>query len=607
MRTDLALATLDALAVVCAYTSTLVLRFDGSVPGRYWDRFWAFVPLVVVAHLLANLLWRLYGPMWKHASVQEARRVLMAGGSTVLVMYAFHQFRLVRIPTSVVILGGVAATILLGFVRFQSRLFAFNRNKERTGLRVVVVGAGSTGAAVIREMLRSPDSGLYPVAIVDDDRHKLGRRLVGVPVAGRVSDLESVVDQYDAQQVLLAVKSHDGALVSRVAQAAERAEVVLKVLPGMKELLGTPRVRDARDVRIEDLLGREEVSTDLESVARMLEGRRVLITGAGGSIGAEIARQVAEFGPASLVLLDHDETHLHDLSTVLHHPCTEVLADIREAAAVQRVFRRHRPEIVFHAAAHKHVPLLESHGTEAVHTNVLGTTHVVNAAAQIGTKHLVFISTDKAVRPSSVMGASKALGEQLVVTRAPVGTNWCAVRFGNVVGSRGSVIPTFARQIASGGPVTVTDPRMTRFFMSIEEAVQLVLQAAAFADGGEIFMLEMGEPVNILQLAQRMIRISGYADGEIPITVTGARPGEKIAEELRAPGETTWSTPHPGIVGLYPLVLVEEELEDGLRALAKHADDGDDTECKRVLMDLTARVGVPLATRELARGPSDGQ
>ncbi len=297
----------------------------------------------------------------------------------------------------------------------------------------------------------------------------------------------------------------------------------------------------------------------------LIEGKRVLITGAGGSIGSEIARQVAGSDPAVLVLVDHDETHLHDAATSISGETVQVLADIRDRDLIALVFATHRPEIVFHAAAHKHVPLLEAYPCEAAATNVLGTANVIDAAAKSGVERLVFISTDKAVVPSSVMGASKRLGEQLVLSQAPAHGRHCAVRFGNVLGSRGSVVPTFMRQIAAGGPVTVTDPAMTRFFMSIEESVQLVLQAAALADGGELFMLDMGEPVRIMDLAERMIRLSGRRVGEdIEIEVTGVRPGEKLVETLRAADELAAPTIHPSITRVLPVSIPEERLGAGL-------------------------------------------
>jgi FlaA1/EpsC-like NDP-sugar epimerase len=349
-------------------------------------------------------------------------------------------------------------------------------------------------------------------------------------------------------------------------------EVPLKVLPSVADVVnGRPQLQDVRDLSIDDLLGRQQVRTDLASVEGMVRGRRVLVTGGGGSIGAEIARQVAADNPARLVLLDRDETHLFDAAADIDD-CVEALLDVRDRDSVEQLFDHERPDIVFHAAANKHVPLLETHAREAVTTNVVGTDNIVQAARTHDVDHFVFVSTDKAVNPSSVMGASKRLGEQLVLGQAPPYSAWCAVRFGNVLGSRGSVVPTFMRQIERGGPITITHPDMTRFFMSIPEAVQLVLQAAALAEDREIFMLDMGEPVRIVDLANRMVALAGLRVGaDIEVEVTGPRPGEKLEEELFLPDEEPSETAHPKIVRVQSptpdpdhLGALVRELEDDL-------------------------------------------
>jgi FlaA1/EpsC-like NDP-sugar epimerase len=349
-------------------------------------------------------------------------------------------------------------------------------------------------------------------------------------------------------------------------------------LPTVRETLGGRiTARDIRDLRIEDLLGRQQVETNLEAVADLLRGRRVMITGAGGSIGSEIARQVAPFKPSTLILLDHDESHLHDTVSSLD-PGSEVqsvLADVREGHQILELFIARRPEVVFHAAAHKHVPILETHPREALLTNVIGTATVADAAAVAGVDRLVLISTDKAVRPASVMGCSKWFAEQIVRSFQPVGSVFCAVRFGNVVGSRGSVIPTFLRQIQRGGPVTVTDPSMTRYFMSVEEAVQLVLQASTLATGGEVFTLDMGEPVRIIDLARRLIHLSGRVPNrDVEVMVIGARPGEKVVEELIGPGEQFVPSAHSGIAVSWPAAFERPLLKAALRQLEVLAEDG---------------------------------
>ena len=591
IRTDVSSGLVDVVLTVGAYAAMLVLRFDGAVPPEFWRRFPRFVALAAAVHLAANASLGLYRRIWRHAGVQEARGVLLAGILSTVALLLVQSAGSRSVPLSVVALGGASATVLVGFIRFQSRLFAFHRSTgDKAGLRIAILGAGESAASVVREMQRNRSEGLSPVVVLDDDPNKHGRSLLGVPVAGGMEALPAVARRFDVHQALLAVPSADNALVRRAADAAELADIPLKVLPGVRDLIrGRVSVRDARELRIEDLLGRQQVTTDLDSVKQVLSGRRVLITGGGGSIGGEIARQVAACDPASVVLLDHDETHLHDVANGLDQSVCQVLADIRNATLLLRIFEEHKPEIVFHAAAHKHVPLLESHPREAIENNVFGTVNVVDAARRTGVARLVFISTDKAVRPSNVMGASKRIGEQIVLTRMPPGARYTVVRFGNVLGSRGSVIPTFARQIAAGGPVTVTDPRMTRFFMSIQEAVQLVLQSAALAEGGEVCMLEMGESVEILRLAQRMIRLSGYEIGtEIPIRITGVRPGEKLVEQLCDVDEEVQPTSHASIVRLLPPAMTHDSLDARLRLLADLLDPAREHLAAQTLLYLAA-------------------
>jgi FlaA1/EpsC-like NDP-sugar epimerase len=433
---------------------------------------------------------------------------------------------------------------------------------------------------------------------------------------GTLAAIPRVIDRYQVSAVLLAIPSATDDLVRDVAAMCERAHVTLKVLPSVHEVVGGKvTARDLRDVRIEDLLGRKQVETDLEAVKAMLRGRRVLVTGAGGSIGSEIARQVASFGPASLILLDHDETHLHDAVMSLDEYRDDlavatagidlvaaemrvevVLADIRDRERVFSVLMRSRPDIVFHAAAHKHVPVLEQHPEEALATNVLGTANLADAAVATGAGHFVLISTDKAINPKSVMGASKWLAEQVVRSLQDSETVLCAVRFGNVLGSRGSVIPTFFRQISRGGPVTVTDANMTRYFMSVQEAVQLVLQAAALSTGGEVFTLDMGEPVRIMDLAERLIRLSGRIPGrDVPIEITGVRAGEKMVEDIVASDEEQLPSGHPAIVVSRPPVPDRAAVHRALTELEYLSPIGLASELARRMVDL--------ATGSLAPAP----
>lgn len=585
-RSDLALLVLDGLLVVMAYSLVLVVRFDGGVPDRYVDALRYFLPLTAVLHVLVNWAWGLYGQMWRHASVEEARRILLSGATTTAaLLVVFGPAR--PEPLSVLVLGAAASTLLFGAVRFHSRLFAFRRGAGPRERRVLVVGAGDSGATIIRDMLRSEESTLLPVALLDDHVRTHGRTVHGVPVVGPTTDLVAAAHRFHAAEVLLAIPSARGPTVRRIAGLAEAAGLPLKVLPSVRELVdGHVSVRDVRDLNIDDLLGRAQVHTDLASVEQLLTGRRVLVTGAGGSIGSEIVRQVAACHPARLLLLDHDETHLFEVASQLDEPAVELLADVRDRAVVDDMFDRERPEVVFHAAAHKHVPLLERFASEAILTNVIGTANVADAAERVGVDRFVFVSTDKAVQPRSVMGASKRVAELITLTRRD--SRFCVVRFGNVLGSRGSVVPLFVRQIQDGGPLTVTDERMTRYFMSIPEAVQLVLQSAVFANDHEIFMLDMGEPVRIVELAERMIRLSGRRVGEdVRIEFTGIRPGEKLHEELHVPrDEPTHPTPHPSIVALGFPGTSRGALGRSVRRLAAVALTNDQQACAEALHDV---------------------
>jgi FlaA1/EpsC-like NDP-sugar epimerase len=562
IRAAILFVILDAVTVVIGYGLAEVTYFRDRAPADYWMHFSEFIAVAVVVTILCNRCYGLYGRMWRHAGADEARQLLLSVATILTVLIAFwpvgRYLNIRLVPPIVVVVGCMFSAGGMGIIRFHSRLFAWQRGSKRLGLRVAVIGSRDAGAAAIREMLRSPGAGLVPVAVFDDDRNAHGLSLLGVPVVGDISEIPKATSRYTIQQVLLAIPSPPPELVDRALRASELAGVSMKILPGVKDMLDEPNhlaaLRQAREPQIEDLLGRTPVPTDLESVRRSIEGRRVLVTGAGGSIGSEICRQLSMLDPAELVLLDHDETHLHDTAATVGGPSQQVLVDIFDREAVFEAFEQYRPEVVYHAAAHKHVPVLEEHPIEAAKTNVFGTLNVVDAAAIVGTRRFVQISTDKAVHPSSVMGASKRLAEQTVLAHAPEDGAYCTVRFGNVLGSRGSVIPTFARQISQGGPVTVTDPRMTRFFMSVEEAVQLVLQASVLSEGGEIFMLEMGVPVKIIDLAERMIRLSGCQVGiDIPIEICGMRPGEKLNEVLSTPDEEILGTSHPYINRLVPI------------------------------------------------------
>ncbi|HSK21706.1 MAG TPA: nucleoside-diphosphate sugar epimerase/dehydratase [Egicoccus sp.] len=548
LASDPQLMALDVVVVVTAYSFALLLHLEAAVTATQLGTLGRFLPIAVVVHVGAHIAAGSYGQVWREAGIRDAQAMIAAGaGATTLLLVLLDP--LPAAPSVVVVLlGGVTTMLLAGGVRFRTRLLARpGSGCADDATRVVLVGSVEVARLVIQQM-QHVESPWVPVAVVNGHPDHWGRSMHGVPVFGPLGVLADVARRYDVDQVVLTPSRGDRDTILHAADQARVAGLTAKILPTVDDVMRSrPQLRSIRDLSIDDLLGRREIRTDMLAVQALLTGRRVLITGSGGSIGSEIARQVAVCGPERLVLLDHDETHLHDVMAVTSGNPVPVLIDIRDTAVVDRLFAEEAFDIVFHAAAHKHVPILERFPSEAVLTNVLGTDNLLRAAVRHGVRHFVAISTDKAINPTSVMGATKRLAEQLLLHHTPEAGRYCAVRFGNVLGSRGSVIPTFLRQIERGGPVTVTHPEMTRYFMSTEEAVQLVLQAAALTDGGEIFMLDMGDPVRIMDLAERLIFLSGANPGTIPIAITGIRPGEKLTEELVSAAERELPTPHPDI------------------------------------------------------------
>jgi FlaA1/EpsC-like NDP-sugar epimerase len=539
VRADISFAVVDSVLIALSYVTALGLRFlEAGSPAAWWPGLVRALPVILVVHITANILTGSYGHVWEHASIGEARRVAVATLSAGAVLILGSVVLGVRpVPLSVPLAGSLIALVCLGAVRFRSRLFSFRR-MEGSHERAMVLGTGRIAADVARHSA-SAEHGFTVVGFIRPTASPDTRRLAGLPILGGIEDVPRLVEELGVHQVIVA--SERGAEIARrLVDLCVDIDVRFRIVPSLDEMLTGRGGLDIRDLELTDLLTRPPVSTDLEAVGATVRGKRVMVTGAGGSIGAEIVAQVLAYFPASVVAIDNDETHLHDGVLGWGVPAgTELvpaLCDIRDLDALERLAGEHRPQVVFHAAAHKHVPILEAWPAEAVKTNVVGTRNLLDATSGEHLERFVLISTDKAADPEGVMGASKRLAEMLVQSAAADGygsTAYGSVRFGNVLGSRGSVVPTFAAQIRRGGPVTVTDERMTRYFMTVGEAVELVLQAGALAEKGEIFVLDMGEPVRIIDLAKRLIRLSGLVPGEgVEIQVSGIRPGEKLDEIL---------------------------------------------------------------------------
>jgi len=538
-------------AVPLAY----LLRLE-TISAQYTPSVLAYALIGLPVHALLIWVFSLHQQSWSSIGLQDLVRLLVAVGLDTVVLFfvGLGLTGMIFVPRSVPVITGALALLLLGGVRLSARLLheASGRKAARGTRRVLIAGAGQAGTMLAREMLRHPEAGLVPVGYLDDAPAKQRLRFGGVRVWGGLSDLPRVARRLRADEVLIAIPSAPGEVVRRVVEAAREAGIHYRIMPALHEVLsGRVSIGELREVDLEDLLRREPVRLDLQEISAYLSGKVVLITGAGGSIGSELVRQVLRFGPREIVLVGHGENSLFSLGLELgalrpRPPYRVVVADVREPVDIEPVFRRYHPQVVFHAAAHKHVPLMEENPAAAVLNNVVGTKNVVELALRYGVERLVNISTDKAVNPTSVMGASKRLAEMVCSTlNAAAGTRFISVRFGNVLGSRGSVVPMFLEQIRRGGPVTVTHPEMRRYFMTIPEAVNLVFQAAAMGRGGEVFVLDMGEPVRILKLAEDLIRLNGmepYAD--IPIECVGLRPGEKLFEELLTAEEGTTATAH---------------------------------------------------------------
>jgi len=563
----------DLLMVPVAWLGAYWLRFNlGTVPEPLLRTGLVLLPLVMIVQGVAFSYFGLYRGVWRFASIPDLVRIVKAAlvGVSTIAIAVFLLTRMANVPRSVLPLYGLLLVVAVGAPRLLYRWVKDHRLYTTAGSRVLIIGAGRAGETLARDLLRDPKAGFEPVCFVDDDRRKRGNEIHGVRVRGRIKEIPRIVEERDIDLIMIALPSASSRQMRRVVEICESAGVPFRTLPQMHDLVsGRVTLKELREVSIEDLLGREPVTLAWDAISNGVRGRTILVTGGGGSIGSELCRQIANRGPKALIVFENSEFNLFRIEQELRARFPDLslracLGDVCDNVAVRHVVETHRPNVVFHAAAYKHVPMLQEQAREAVSNNVLGTRNVARAAMECGSDGFVLISTDKAVHPGNVMGASKRVAEILCQNLDRLSsTRFITVRFGNVLGSAGSVVPIFREQIAAGGPVTVTHREVKRYFMTIPEASQLIMEASVLGQGGEIFVLDMGEPIKIRYLAEQMILLSGRKpETDIEIVYTGLRPGEKMFEELFHEEEPLSATGHDKIL-LAQHRVVDRDLLDG--------------------------------------------
>lgn len=585
------LVILDSIIVLFSVFVVYYILHPGMDVVYSMPKLWLTAVTLFISHHVFSFIYRLYKKAWEYASVGELMTITKAVTFSLIAASVVQVIVDQDIYVRVLGITWMLHLILIGGSRFswrilRDRYIATGIKKKQT----LIVGAGSAGRMIVRQLLKSPEAELEPVGFVDDNPRKYKLQIFGLEVKGSTKDIPKIVESLQIENIVIAIPSLTKGEIRRIYEECAKTKAKTKIMPLLEDLVsGKVSVSQIRDVEVRDLLGREPIELDMSSITNKLTGKTVLVTGAGGSIGSEICRQIAAFKPKKLLLLGHGENSIYQIDMELKNKFDDqfeimpIIADIQDSERILDVMAQYVPDVVYHAAAHKHVPLMECNPAEAVKNNIFGTHNVAEAAHMIGVKNFVLISTDKAVNPPNVMGATKRFAEMIIQNLAKESkTNFVAVRFGNVLGSRGSVIPLFKQQIQAGGPVTVTHPDMTRYFMTIPEASRLVIQAGALAKGGEVFVLDMGEPIKIVDLAKNLITLSGYTIDEIGITFSGLRPGEKLFEELLHENEVQKNQVFPKIfIGKAQMMD-----KDKLYSVIETLPDKDPVEMKKILVEI---------------------
>jgi FlaA1/EpsC-like NDP-sugar epimerase len=594
---------MDIISINLSFFMAFIVRFEGTIMTdslalQYIYTYLDILVYVTIIKLIVFYIFRMYSSLWRYASIEEMFQIILASIVATTATVSLIAALQMKMPRSIYLLTFLFDTILVGGVRFSYRLLRRGRNNNwffnRDRKRIMIVGAGAAAAMLVKEFRENPKSNEHVVVLVDDDPDKLGFSIGRAKVAGKLNNIKQLVSKYRVEEIVIAIPSADKPTMKKIVEIANQTNCKLKTLPSVYDLVdGKITIQEIRDVNIEDLLGRDEIQLDQQELQGFLENKTILVTGGGGSIGSELCRQISKFNPERVYILDIYENNAYELELELSDRFPEIqydviIASVRDSVRITNLFKALKPQVIFHAAAHKHVPLMEANPREAIKNNIYGSCNVIKAAIESEAEKMVLISTDKAVNPTNVMGATKRYAEMLIQGfNQQTKTELVAVRFGNVLGSNGSVIPLFKRQIKQGGPITITHPDIIRYFMTIPEASQLVLQAGAMAEGGEIFVLDMGKPVKIVNLAENLIRLSGFEPYEdINIEFIGLRPGEKLFEELLIKDDSTSATKNNQIFVEKPVDIDLDKLTDCLSMNKDHVDTFTNDQIKAKLKEM---------------------